>query len=301
MSFHDWKNHKLKAFSLAAVGMGCSAMPCGWAIAGTILPPSSVPTTFTASNPVATSTAGYTLGLAGRNYSISPSASLVSGGPGNLEGGPGTSGYPNLQGMANLETLALDGTISVGSNGIPGSPTSSATYSASVSSTFIDTGINTNFGITASNLPNDSMRDEIGYVYAPTANQTYDFNLPGLDANDDGTEVLLGGNGITGSGTVVVAQNANESLGSSVSTDTAVTFTSAGLYRFEIFNAQTWGGSFLNFTYAADSATPNAPRLTFYSGGIASAAAPTPPTISLVAAGLAGLAALGLRRRRVSI
>ena len=285
---------KLLAGGLFALGVAGAALSSGRATAATVTPPPSVPSTYSVSGPVATSTAGYTLGLSATQYSISPTTNLYSGGPGNLEGGPGTSGYPNLQGMANLETLALNGTISVGSNGIPGSATGSATYTASITSTSTDTGINTNSGISTT-LTNNAILDQIGYVYAPLAGQTYDFNLPGGDTNDDGTEVFLGGNGTTASGTVVAAQNADEALG--VSADTAVTFTSAGLYRFEIFNAQTWGGSGLNFTYTADSTTPSAPALTFYSGGIAPTAAPTPTPLALAAVGLIGLGMLGLRRK----
>lgn len=279
---------KLLVGGLLASCLAGAAWPGGWAAAVTITPPVSVPITYSVSSPVATSTAGYTLGLAATEYSISPTATLVQNGPGNLEGGPGTSGYPNLQGMANLETLALNGTISVGSNGIPGSITGSATYTASIMSISTDTGINTNSGISTS-LTNNAILDQIGYVYAPLAGQTYDFNLTAY--NDDGTEVFLGGNGTTGSGTVVAAQNADDNLVASY--DTAVTFTSAGLYRFEIFNAQTWGGSGLNFTYAADSATPSAPALTFYSGAV-----PEPAPLGLAAVGLIGFGLLGRRKFR---
>ena len=286
---------KRLAGGLLVFGLAGALWSGAQATATTIVPPASVPDTYTASGPVATSTAGYTLGLAATQYSISPTNNLYDGGPGNLEGGPGTSGFPNLQGMANLETLAMNGTISVGSNGIPGSPTGSATYTASVTATSTDTGINTNNGIDlVPALPNDAILNQIGYVYAPSASQTYDFNLPGNGNNDDGTEVFLGGNGTTASGTVVAAQNADGALGSSVSTDTKVTFTTAGLYRFEIFNAQTWGGSGLHFTYAADSATPNAPALTFY------APVPEPTPLALATVSLLGLGVLRLRRRYFS-
>ncbi len=253
--------------------------------AAIVTPPSSVPNTYTASGPVATSTVGLTLGLSETNYGITPTQYLYYGGS-YLEGSNTTDlGYPTLQGMANLEMLAINGSITVS----PSPAGGSGNYSATVTGSATDTGINTNSGI-HTGIPNDAIRDEIGYVYVSQAGQTYDFNL---NNNDDGTEVFLGGNGTTASGTVVVAQNADNSLGANVSTNTAVTFSSAGLYRFEIFNAQTWGSSDFNFTYAADSSTPGAPPLVFYSGSV-----PEPAPMVILGIGAVGL--MLLRRRRVA-
>ncbi len=221
-----------------------------------ITPPAAVPNTYTDSAMLTGSTAGYALGLAATNYAITPSSGLYSGSPGALEGGQGASGYPTLQGMANLESMVANGSITV--SGGSGSGAYTTTYSANFVSSFRDTGINSNNGI-ATSEPINSIIDEIGYVYVSQANSTYDFNV---NPADDGTEILLGGNGTTGNGTVVAAQNANQTLGSTVSSDTAVTFTAAGLYAIEIFNAQTWGGTAFNF-----SATPtgSASPLAFYS------------------------------------
>ena len=281
---------KLLVGGLLASGLAGAAWPSGWAEAS-ITPPVSVPSAYSVSSPVATSAAGFTAGLTETNYSITPTANLFQY-DSYLEGSNAADlGFPTLQGMANLETMVVNGSVTVSPPpaGSP-NPSASGTYSAAVVGSTIDTGINTNHGISTS-IPHNAIRDEIGYVYAPLAGQTYDFNLPGSDSNDDGTEVFLGGNGTTANGTVIAAQNANESLG--VSADTAVTFNAAGLYRFEIFNAQTWGGSGLNFTYAADSATPNAPALSFYSGAV-----PEPTPLELATVGLIGFGLLLRRKSR---
>ena len=269
---------------LCLCGIAINSAITSSAEAATITPPSSVPNTYTASGPVATNPTGLTLGLSETNYSITPTQYLYDGGS-YLEGSSTSDlGYPTLQGMANLEMLAINGSITVA----PSPAGGSGSYTATVTSSTTDTGINTNSGI-HTGIPNNVIRDEIGYVYVSQAHQTYDFNLAN---NDDGTEVFLGGNGTTGSGTVVAAQNASGSLGSGVSTNTAVTFSSAGLYRFEILNAQTWGSSDFNFTYAADSSTPGAPALVFYSGSV-----PEPASLAILGLGAVGLTLLPRRRR----
>ena len=110
----------------------------------TVTPPTSVPTTFTDSTPLANPPTNLVQGLTANLSLITPTTNLVSGGPGNLEGGPGTSGYPNLQGMSNLEALAQNGSITVLSNGTPGTGTGSATYTSTPYFSFTDTAINSN-------------------------------------------------------------------------------------------------------------------------------------------------------------
>ena len=298
----------------------------------TVTPPASVPTSFIDSTPVALT--NVTPGLNASLWLISPG--LNSGGPGNLEGGPGTAGYPNLQGMANLEALAQNGTITTLPSGLPGTGTGALTYTASPYFSFTDTAINsyhfvavggggssiqnvldangnslaTNLvsGITlpasaATDTWNNIIFDQSGYVHVTQANSAYTFAVASNDLNDDGTELLLGGNGNIGSGSVVGFQNPNNIEPSngvatlmngatySAAVDT-VTFTEAGYYPFEIFNAQTWGGAFENVSFVPTNA--NTPNLVFVEGTQQSAV-PEPSSLALI---LAGLASLPLFRRR---
>ncbi len=297
----------------------------------TVTPPGSVPTTYSESSPV-TPPSNLVQGLTANLWQITPTTNLVSGGPGNLEGGPGTSGYPDLQGMANLEALAQNGSISVGSDGTPGSPTGSATYNATPYFSFVNTEINTSHVVAmieqgtvdatlngngnslATNLINgittptsaattpwqNIIFDQSGYIYVSQANSSYTFAVASNDLNDDGTEILLGGNGKIGSGTVVGFENASDSVTANglatlingdtypAATDT-VTFTQAGYYPFEIFNAQTWGGAGENVSFAP---VGSAPDLTFYT------ATPEPTAALLLAAGVAGLVLLRQRGSR---
>jgi hypothetical protein len=128
----------------------------------------------------------------------------------------------------------------------------------------------------------DILFDQRGYVYVSQANSSYTF---GLQLNDDGTEILLGGNGAIGSGTVVGFQNANGG-GSSATT---VTFTKAGYYPFEIFNSQTWGGANEQANF---DPVGNAPALAFYT------TTPEPTAALLLAPGVAGLVLLRRRGSR---
>ncbi len=297
----------------------------------TVTPPSSVPTTYTDSSPV-TPPSNLVEGLTVNLWQITPTTNLYDGGPGNLEGGPGTSGFPNLQGMANLEALAQNGSISVGSDGTPGSSTGSATYNATPYFSFVNTEINTSHVVAINggssiqdtlnggsnplltdlvsgvNLPPSAATsawqniifDQSGYIYVSQANSSYTFALQAQqNANDDGTEILLGGNGKVGSGTVVGFENASVSEPAngvatlingdtySAATDT-VKFTQAGYYPFEIFNAQTFGGAGENVSFAP---VGNAPDLTFYT-------TPEPTAALLLAAGAAGLVLLRRRGSR---
>lgn len=315
MFMENWKIGKFNALQRGAIaaGLACAALPGGWALAGAVTPPSSVPSTFTASQTVNVNNAN--LGLAATIYQITTS------GNGNLN--PGYSsleqngGYPTLQGMANLETLAGNGSYSFANS----STGRTDAYTATKYGTFTNTYINTqSSGVQAigiggggspissvvalinnanSNLPssattdtwNNVILDQTGYVYA-TAGQQFLFQLPGSDSNDDGTEILIGGTGAIGSGTVIAAQNADQSL-SSASYSTTVTFQNTGYYRFELFNAQTWGGAGLNL--AITPAGPTQGSLTFYNGGTIPAgnAAPTPTPLWVGWRGLDWLGRIG--------
>ncbi len=172
---------------LAAMSAGVvsATLPGMAAHASVVIPPASVPNTYLDSAVLMnSSTAGYALGLAATNYSISPTTGLYSGSPGALEGGPGASGYPTLQGMANLETMVSNGSITV--SGGTGSGAYTTTYNANFVSSFWDTGINSIDSISTGE-PANSIIDEIGYVYVSRANSTYDFNV---NPADDGTEGL---------------------------------------------------------------------------------------------------------------
>ena len=127
---------------LAAMSAGVvsATLPGMAAHASVVIPPASVPNTYLDSTVLNSSTAGYALGLAATNYSITPTTGLYSGSPGALEGGPGASGYPTLQGMANLETMVANGSVTV--SGGTGSGAYSTTYNANFVSSFRDTGIN---------------------------------------------------------------------------------------------------------------------------------------------------------------
>ncbi len=293
--------------ALAAAMVAAVTASVGNAMASyTVTPPTSVPTTFTDSSPVTPPT-GLEQGLSAQLWTISPTTNLGNFYPAGLDGGAGNSGSPDLQGMAYEETLAQNGTVTIP----PAANAGSGTYYATPLFQFVDTAINTSHyfytpgGNTVSEFLNngdpgtinllagvtvptsvantawsDMLFNQSGYAYVSQANSSYSFTFLG---NDDGTEVLLGGNGPIGSGTVVGYQNA----GGTSSTDT-VTFSEVGYYPIEIFNSQTWGGAGLHVNF-----TPvgNAPNLTFYT------ATPEPAPWLLLGAGVA--AAAFFRRRQL--
>jgi hypothetical protein len=295
-----------------------------------VTPPASVPTSYTDSTPVT---------LTNVSQGLAASLWTFSGGSDNLEGGSGTFGYPNLQGMANLETLAQTGTITTLPSGTPGTGTGALTYTATPYFSFTDTAINSNGfvaiggggssiqsvlngsatiyttnlvnGVTlptsAATTPwNYIIFDQSGYVYVAQPGSSYTFAVASGGFNDDGTEILLGGNGAIGSGSVVGFQNANSIEPSngiatlfngaktySAATDT-VTFTQAGYYPFEIFNAQTYGGAAENVSFLPTTTTT--PDLVFVTGTPVQSSVPEPSSATLILAGLAGMPLL--RRRR---
>ena len=297
--------------AVAAAAIAAVSLVGGARADYTVSPPSSVPTSYTDSSPV-TPPSNLVSGLSAQLWTITPTTNLGNYDPAGLDGGAGTGGYPNLQGLANEETLAQNGTITIPPPPI-GQTAGSGTYDATPLFSFIDAGINT-YGyiytkggnnvesflggndpgatnlLTGVTVPTsvqntawtDILFDQRGYVYVSQANSSYTF---GLQSNDDGTEVLLGGNGAIGSGTVVGFQNAK---GASATTDT-VTFTQAGYYPFEIFNSQTWGSANLQANFIP---VGNAPALTFYT------ATPEPTAALLLAAGTAGLVLLRRRGSR---
>ena len=299
-----------------------------------VTPPASVPTSYTDSTPVTLTNVSQ--GLTASLWTFSPG--LTSGGPGNLEGGPGTSGYPNLQGMANLETLAQTGTITTLPSGTPGTGTGALTYTATPYFSFTDTAINSYgfvaiggggnsiasvlsgtgnqyatdlvSGVTlpssaATNTWNNLIFDQSGYIHVSQPNSSYTFAVANAGLNDDGTEILLGGSGAIGNGSVVGFENANGIETSngvatlmfgntySAATDT-VTFTQAGYYPIEIFNAQTWGSAFENVSFLPTTTTT--PDLVFVTGTPVQSSVPEPSSATLILAGLAGLPLLSRRR-----
>ena len=143
------RSAKMRLAALSA-GVVSATLPGLAAYASVVIPPVSVPNTYTDSALISSSSAGYALGLAATNYSITPTTGLYGGSPGALEGGPGTSGSPNLQGMANLETMISNGSVTV--SGGSGSGAYTTTYDANFVSSFRDTGINSLNGISTRSL-----------------------------------------------------------------------------------------------------------------------------------------------------
>ena len=329
--------HIVARKTLAPAMVAAVAASVGNAMASyTVTAPISVPTTYTDSTPLANPPTNLVQGLTANLSLITPGTNLVSGGPGNLEGGPGTSGFPNLQGMANLEALAQNGTIAVEPDGTPGTGSGSATYTSTPYFSFTDTAINSyhfvalldpNGPSTITNTLNgygnslatnlvsgitlpasastsswqDIIFNQTGYVYVSQANSSYTFAVASDGLNDDGTELLLGGTGKAGNGTVVGFQNASDTQTSngaatlaagdtySAAVDT-VTFTQAGYYPFEIFNSQTWGSAGENVSFAPVN---GAPTLSFYT-----TATPEPAPWLLLGAGVAAAAFFRRRQQR---
>ena len=321
-----------KAMWLWAVS-GLAVAAAGPAKAGYVVtPPASVPTTFTESSPVTLTNVAH--GLNATVWTFLPGIGCC--GSNNLEV---VAGFPTLQGMANLETLAQNGSITVLPSGLPGTGTGQATYTAASYLSFTDSAINTYhvvavngsnvqsflsgsaYGSLGTNLVsgitlpasasttswNNVLFDQSGYVYVAQPNSSYTFAVASNDANDDGTEILLGGNGAVGSGKVVGFENAadiqaangvatlvdGDTYGAAVDT---VTFTQAGYYPFEIFNAQTWGGSGENVSFLPTLAAT--PDLLFVTGTPVQSSVPEPSAAALILAGIAGLPLL--RRRKTA-
>lgn len=302
------------ALAAAAVAAVASV---GGAYGYTVTAPTSVPTTYTDSSPVLP-LANLIPGLSASLWTISPTTNLGNYNNAGLDGPGNYSGSASLQGMANEEMLAQNGTITIP----PSATNSSGTYYATPLFSWTDTGINTSgylnqevggtvgfflegasnggdpgtIALLPANVPTsvantswqDVLFDQQGYVYVSQANSSYNFNT--VNGIDDAGEVLLGGNGKVGSGTVVFFRNINGigGFGSTVPSPSSytVTFSQAGYYPFEIFYAHTWGNAELNLNF-----TPvgNAPALGFYT------ATPEPASVLILAAGAAGLALLGRR------
>ncbi len=225
-----------------------------------------------------------------------PNGGYVGGGGyDTYEGGMATGG-PTLQTLANMESF-----LSTGSFTVPAADSNNgqATTYTTASETQAVTTMGNVVEPANPDYPGYPLNkvaagaavaynvDQQGYIDIATAG-TYTFNMAGAD---DAAEVYIGGNGTIGSGTAIVANGYSNFSGdfSSTVTTNAVTFSTPGLYNFELFYYQGYGGQSLNFTVTPPNGVA-AP--TYY------AAVPAPASSSLCAVGAMGLLLLRRRNRR---
>ena len=217
------------------------------------------------------------------------------GGYDTYQGGMATGG-PTLQTLNNMESFLSTGSFTVpAANSNNGQATTYTTASETHAITAVGNviqGSNPDYpGYPLNHLSAGQAVaynvDQQGYIAIATAG-TYTFTMAGAD---DAAEVYVGGNGTIGSGTAIVANAYSNFSGDFTSTVTTsdVTFSNPGLYNFELFYYQGYGGQSINF-----SVTPpgGASAPTFY------AAVPEPASLGLCAVG--GLALLLLKRRKTA-
>ena len=214
------------------------------------------------------------------------------GGYGSPAGGLATPN-PSLQTLANMESFLGTGSFTVpaadSNNGLATTYTTASETKAVTTMGNVIEPANPDYpGYPLNNVAADAPVaynvDQQGYIDIATAG-TYTFNMAGAD---DAAEVYLGGNGSVGSGTAIVAYGYTGTLGTAANTS-AVTFSSPGLYNFELFYYQGYGGQKFNLTVTPPNggAAP-----TYY------AAVPEPASLGLFAVGAMGL--LLLRRRKMT-
>ncbi len=211
------------------------------------------------------------------------------GGYSTYQGGMATGG-PTLQTLANMESFLTKGSFTVpaadsNNNKATTFTTASETQNITTLGNVIQAANPDYPAYTLNKLsagqPVAYNVDQQGYIDIATAG-TYTFTMTSAD---DAAEVYVGGNGTVGSGTALVA-NGYTGFPSGETTNN-VTFSSPGLYNFELFFYQGYGGQGLNFSIAPPGGV-SAP--TFYS------AVPEPASMGLCGVGALGL--LLLRKRR---
>jgi hypothetical protein len=223
-----------------------------------------------------------------------PSGGYVgAGGYSTPQGGMATGG-PTLQTLANMEKFLASGSITVpaadSNNGSATTyTTASETHAVTTMGNVVE-GSNPDYpGYALNKVPAGAAVaynvDQQGYIDIATAGK-YTFEMAGAD---DAAEVYIGGNGTIGSGTAIVANAYTNFSGDfpSTATTSTVTFSTPGLYNFELFYYQGYGGQGLNFTVTPPTGIA-AP--TYY------AAVPEPASLGLCTVGALGL--LLLRKRR---
>jgi hypothetical protein len=130
------------------------------------------------------------------------------------------------------------------------------------------------------------MTDQQGFIDIATPG-TYTFSVTSAD---DVLAVYIGGNGSTaGSGVGVAVNGFASGVFSSSQTTGSVDFTTAGLYNFETFYYQGYGGqgATLSITAPAGASAP-----TFFTAAVT----PEPASVGLLGVGGLGLLLLGRRR-----